>query len=148
MATHYNILAWRIPLDRGPGSYSQWGHTRSYVTEHTQEWGLGRWRSSGGRPFREGGQQRFISWDDIWAEARPRSRKRQEYRREWGACQAELQPAQRPKLRTLVCVKTEVAGGLELGEGREWLEKGENSPLGHLSFKESKLKRLPWWPSG
>ena len=33
-------------------------------------------------------------------------------------------------------------------ERGEWLEKGENSPLGYLLFKESKLKGLPWWSRG
>ena len=80
--------------------------------------------SSGRCPFREGGQRRFISWDDIWAEARPRNKKRQECRHEWGHFQAELQQAQRPQLRTLMCVKTEVTRGLELrGRGESGWRK-------------------------
>ena len=82
--------------------------------------------SSGRCPFREGGQQRFISWDDIWAEARPRNKKRQECRHEWGPFQAELRQSQGPKRRMLMRVKTEAAHGLELrGSGESgWRKVG------------------------
>ena len=34
MATHSNILAWRIPMDRGAWQgYSPWGHKESDMTE-------------------------------------------------------------------------------------------------------------------
>ena len=36
-ATHYSILAWRIPMDRGAwGGYSPPGHKESDTTEATQ----------------------------------------------------------------------------------------------------------------
>ena len=33
MATHLNILAWRIPWREEPGSYSLWDHKESDKTE-------------------------------------------------------------------------------------------------------------------
>ena len=33
MATHSNILAWRIPMDRGAWWDSLWGHEESDMTE-------------------------------------------------------------------------------------------------------------------
>ena len=41
MATHFSILAWRIPMDRGVWrtTYSPWGHKELDITEwltHTQ----------------------------------------------------------------------------------------------------------------
>ena len=35
MATHSNILAWRIPWTEEPDRYSPWGHKGSDTTEHT-----------------------------------------------------------------------------------------------------------------
>ena len=35
MATHFSILAWRIPWTEEPGSYSPWGHKESDTTEVT-----------------------------------------------------------------------------------------------------------------
>ena len=33
MATHFSILAWRIPWTEEPGSYSPWGHKESNTIE-------------------------------------------------------------------------------------------------------------------
>ena len=33
VATHSNILAWRIPWTEEPGEYSSWGHKESDTTE-------------------------------------------------------------------------------------------------------------------
>ena len=33
MATHFSILAWRIPWTEEPGSYSPWDHKESDTTE-------------------------------------------------------------------------------------------------------------------
>ena len=35
MATHSNILAWRIPMDRGAWRASSWGRKESDTTEAT-----------------------------------------------------------------------------------------------------------------
>ena len=35
MATHSNILHWRIPWTEEPGSYSPWGCRESDMIEHT-----------------------------------------------------------------------------------------------------------------
>ena len=35
MATHYNILAWKIPWTEEPGSYSAWGCRELDTTEAT-----------------------------------------------------------------------------------------------------------------
>ena len=36
MATHSNILAWKIPRTEEPGrGYSPWGHKESDMSEHT-----------------------------------------------------------------------------------------------------------------
>ena len=35
MATHSNILAWRIPRTEEPGGYSPWVHKESDVSEET-----------------------------------------------------------------------------------------------------------------
>ena len=34
MATHSNILAWRISWTEEPGGYSPWGHKESDMTKH------------------------------------------------------------------------------------------------------------------
>ena len=33
-ATHFSILAWKIPWTEEPGGYSLWGHKESDATEH------------------------------------------------------------------------------------------------------------------
>ena len=35
MATHSNILAWRIPRTEEPGGYSPWVHKESDMSEET-----------------------------------------------------------------------------------------------------------------
>jgi len=37
MATHSDILAWKIPWAEEPGGYSLWGRKESGTTEHTQK---------------------------------------------------------------------------------------------------------------
>ena len=36
-ATHFSILAWRIPWTEEPGRYSPWGHKESDTTEHSTQ---------------------------------------------------------------------------------------------------------------
>ena len=33
MATHYSILAWRIPWTEEPGGFQSWGHKESETTK-------------------------------------------------------------------------------------------------------------------
>ena len=36
MATHFSVLAWKIPWTREPGGYSPWGHKESDTTQHAE----------------------------------------------------------------------------------------------------------------
>ena len=55
MATHFSILAWRIPMDRGAwwATYSPWGHKELDTTER-----LSTWFNHHAQPVSDGG--RFI----------------------------------------------------------------------------------------
>ena len=34
MATHFSILAWKMPWTEDPGGYSPWGQKEADMTEH------------------------------------------------------------------------------------------------------------------